>query len=186
MIANLFSLGERNYINNAVVIADAVNTITTIYGNVTNFKIKFRKPFNTQAELKFSTDPLDGYIVGNFDTAVTTFYFAYTPIDIPLEPNDNSNLYFNLFYEITDISRGIIKEAYEQSIGPMTEKDKVIFVIAEIVDSSIITNAVHSDSKLNINLTPGVYLGDNRLKLSLYINDVFVGDRHSTIKEFKV
>jgi hypothetical protein len=68
----------------------------------------------------------------------------------------------------------------------MTEKDKVIFVVAEIVDTSIITDAVHSDSKLNINLTPGVYLGDNRLKLSLYINGVFVGDRHSTIKEFKV
>jgi len=184
MIANLFSLGERNYINNAVVIADAVNTITTIYGNVKNFKIKFRKPFNSQAELKFSTDPLDGYIVGNFDTLLTTFYFAYTPIDVLLHLNNNTNPYFNLFYKITDISRGIIKQAYEQSIGPMIESDKVIFVIAEIIDTSIINNAIHNDVK--INLTPGVYLGDNRLKLSLYINDVFVGDRHSTIKEFKV
>ena len=186
MIANLFSFGERNYINNAVVIADAINSITSIFGNVTNFKIKFRKPFNSQAELKFSTDPLNGYIVGNFDTEMTTFYFAYTPIDLQLEPNDNTNPYFNLFYEITDISRGIIKEAYEQSIGTMTDTDKVIFVVAEIIDTSIINNAIHSDTKLNINLTPGVYLGDNRLKLSLYINDVFVGDRHSTIKEFKV
>jgi hypothetical protein len=186
MIANLFSLGERNYINNAVVIADAVNIVTNIYGNVTNFKIKFRKPFNSQAELKFSTDPLDGYIVGKFDTELTTFYFAYTPIDVQLEPNNNTNPYFNLFYEITDISRGIIKEAYEQSIGIMTEKDKVIFVVAEIIDTGIINNAIRSDKPININLTPGTYLGDNRLKLSLYINDIFVGDRHSTIKEFKV
>jgi len=186
MIANLFSLGERNYINNAVVIADAVSTITAIYGSVTNFKIKFRKPFNTQAELKFSTDPLNGYIVGNFDTAVTTFYFAYTPTDIELKPNDNTNPYFDLFYEITDISRGIIKQAYEQSIGPMTEKDKVIFVVAEIIDTGIINDAIRSEEPLNINLTPGTYLGDNRLKLSLYINGEYVGDRHSTIKEFKV
>jgi hypothetical protein len=186
MIANLFSLGERNYINNAVVIADAINTITTIFGDVTKFKIKFKKPFNSQAELKFSTDPIDGYIVGNFDTLLTTFYFAYTPIDVSLKPNDNTNPYFNLFYEITDISRGIIKEAYEQSIGLMTEKDKVIFVVAEIIDTGIINTAMRNDAKLDIKLTPGVYLGDNRLKLSLYINDVFVGDRHSTIKEFKV
>jgi len=186
MIAHLFSLGERNYINNAVVIADAVNTITTIFGDVTKLKIKFRKPFNSQAELKFSTDPLDGHIVGNFDTELTTFYFAYIPIDIQLEPNDNTNPYFSLFYEITDISRGIIKEAYERSIGSMTEKDKVIFVVAKIIDTGIINNAIRSDKPLNINLTPGTYLGDNRLKLSLYINNIFVGDRHSTIKEFKV
>lgn len=186
MITKLFSLGERNYINNAVVIADAVNIITDIFGNVTNFKIKFRKPFNSQAELKFSTDPIDGYIVGNFDTSLATFYFAYTPIDIELEPNDNTNPYFDLFYKITNVSRGIIKEAYEKSIGPMTEKDKVIFVVAEIIDTGIITDAIHSNTKLNINLTSGVYLGDNRLKLSLYLNDIFVGDRHSTIKEFKV
>ena len=186
MIANLFSLGDRNYINNAVVIADAVSAITSIFDNVKNLKIKFKKPFNSQAELKFSTDPLDGYIVGNFDTKLTTFYFAYTPIDVPLKLNDNTNPYFNLFYKITDISRGIIKEAYEQSIGPMTEKDKVIFVVAEIIDTSIINDAIQTDTKLSINLTPGVYLGDSRLKLSLYINDVFVGDRYSTIKEFKI
>lgn len=88
--------------------------------------------------------------MGNFDTSQTTFYFAYTPIDVQLEPNDNTNPYFNLFYEITDISRGIIKEAYEQSIGPMIESDKVIFVVAEIIDTSIINNAIHNDVKINL------------------------------------
>lgn len=186
MKANLFSFENRNYINNAVAIADALNTIGIMFGNVTNFKIKFKRPFNTQAEMHFSTSPLDGHITGNFDTALTTFYFSYTPIDAPLLSANNNNPYFDLFYNVTDKSRSIIKDAYEKAVGPMSKEDKVIFVIAEIIDTAIISNAIVQKDKPNIRLTPGDYLGDNRLKLSLYINDNFVGDRHSTIKEFKI
>ena len=77
MISDFFTFGNRKYINNAVVTADIFNNIHNEYGNVTNFKIHFKKPFFSQANLIIDIIPQDGYFIGSFISANITYYFSY-------------------------------------------------------------------------------------------------------------
>jgi hypothetical protein len=112
MISNFFLLGGRTYLNNAIVTADVLSVVADIFGDTIDFNIKFKKPFNSQAELKFSTEPLDGHTVGSFLTKLTKFYFSYTPIDVTLPTKiidpDEVN-YFNLIWSITDAGRTSVR-----------------------------------------------------------------------------
>ena len=130
MLANFFSIGDRTYLNNAVVISDALEVITKTFGDVTNFKIQFRKPFLSQGEFKISTEKLDGYITGQFDTTDIKFYFSYSPTDIQLENRvvsgrdvEDEVTPFNVCYHITDMCRGVIECGFEKVYGPMTDAD---------------------------------------------------------------
>jgi len=193
MLANFFSIGDRNYLNNAVVIADALDIIIKIFGNVKNFKIQFRKPFLSQGEFKISTDKLDGYITGQFDVNDIKFYFSYSPTNIILE-NKEYNGYiinekitsFDLCYYITDECRGVIEKGFEKIYGLMTEKDKVIFAIFEIPDTSVYSDIIKFGFFPKLTISEAEHIGDRRFKISVFINDVLLGHRYSTVREFIV
>jgi hypothetical protein len=193
MLAKFFSIGDRNYLNNAVVISDALDTIISIFGDVTNFKIQFRKPFLSQGDLRLSTDRIDGYITGQFDTKGIIFYFAYSPTDIVLENKEVSSnavkeliTSFNVCYYITDMCRGVIEAGFEEVYGPMSEKDKVIFVIFEIPDTSVFSSIIDNRVMPSVQISKAVCTGDRRFKISVFMNGVLLGHRHSTVKEFIV
>lgn len=194
MLANFFSIGDRNYLNNAVVIADALDFIRKSFGIVQNFKITFRKPFLSQGEFKISFDKLDGYIVGQFESGGVQFFFSYSPTDITgLENREASAnaVYddpttFNMCYHITDRCRGAIEEGFEKIYGPMTEKDKVIFVIFEVPDTSVFLTLMQKHAVDQIRILPAESTGDRRLRLPIFVGDTFLGYRHSTVKEFIV
>jgi hypothetical protein len=189
MLSNFFILPGRNYLNNAVVIADILSVIYELFGNVTNFNIKFRKPFNTQAKISFSTEPLSGYTIGSFETKLVKFYFAYEPTDIEL-PNvtlDTAKIdYFNLSYDITDTGRGIVQKSFEKEIGPMPTSDKVIFAICDIPNTTIINDIIKRQVYPKITITEALYIGNRRFKYSVLLDDVFFADRYCTVKEFNV
>jgi len=193
MLANFFSIGDRNYLNNAVVISDAIGNINKIFGDVRNFKIQFRKPFLSQGEFTISTNKLDGYITGEFDSDNYHFYFSYMPTDIIVENREVSghdidkeiNL-FNVCYHITDECRGVIETGFEQVYGPMTSKDKVIFAIFEVLDTSILSSIIQNQIMPTMTITKAVQTGDRRFKISVYIGDKLLGHRHSTVREFIV
>jgi len=193
MLANFFSIGDRNYLNNAVVIADALDTIIKIFGDVKNFKIQFRKPFLSQGEFKISTEKLDGYITGQFDASETRFYFSYTPTDILLENRqasshdiENEVTPFNVCYYITDMCRGVIEQGFEKVYGPMTTKDKVIFAVFEVPDTSVFSSIIHNHIMLKMRISEAEQTGDRRFKVSVYLDDQLLGHRHSTVREFNV
>ena len=193
MLANLFSIGDRNYLNNAVVISDALETITSIFGDVINFRIQFKKPFLSQGEFKISTDKLIGHIVGEFETMNVKFYFAYTPTDIELENREASGSdvsevinAFNVCYHITDKCRGVIEAGFEKKYGPMTKNDKVIFVIFEIPDTGVFSSIINDQNMPTIYATEAVSEGERRFVTSVYVGDKLLGHRHSTVKEFIV
>jgi len=189
MISNFFLLGDRTYLNNAIVTADILSVIADIFGDTKDFNIKFKKPFNSQAELKFSTDPLDGHTVGSFLTKLSKFYFSYTPIDVSLPSKiidiDEVN-YFNLIWSITDAGRGITQECFENEFGPMSSTDKVIFALAEIPDTSIINNAIKNKHKPEITISKAVHLGNRRFKYSVLLDDKFFSYRYCSVKEFNI
>jgi hypothetical protein len=193
MLANFFSIGDRNYLNNAVVISDALNTITEIFGDVQNFKIQFRKPFLSQGEFKISTDKLDGHIIGQFETKDIRFYFAYSPTDIILENRNVTGhdieqeiMPFNVCYYITDICRGIIETGFEKVYGPMTSSDKVIFAIFEIPDTSVFSMIIKNQVMPLMRVTDAECIGDRRFKISVFIDNQLLGHRYSTVREFIV
>jgi len=193
MLASFFSIGDRNYLNNAVVIADALDNIIKIFGDVKNFKIQFRKPFLSQAEFTISTNKLDGHITGQFDTADTHWYFSYTPVDIELQNREVSSHdieqevnSFNVCYYITDMCRGVIEDGFEKVYGPMTSKDKVIFAVFEVPDTSIFSSIIHNHIMLKMRITEAEQTGDRRFRVSVFLGDKLLGHRHSTVKEFIV
>jgi hypothetical protein len=193
MLANFFSIGDKNYLNNAVVISDALNRIIEIFEDVKNFKIQFRKPFLSQGEFAVSTNKLDGHITGEFDTSDAHFYFSYSPTDISLE-NRTATRYdvekeinsFNICYNITDHCRGAIERGFEKAYGPMTNKDKVIFVIFEVPDTSVFSSIIKNQIMPAMRITEAEQTGDRRFKISVYLGDKLLGHRHSTVKEFIV
>lgn len=193
MLAKFFSIGDRNYLNNAVVIADVIDFIDNSFGSVKNFKIHFKKPFLSQGEFKVGVDKLDGYIVGQFDAKETRFYFSYNPTDIELENKtvSGNDVYsdltsFNVCYHITDRCRGAIEEGFEKIYGPMSPKDKVIFVIFEITDTAIFSSIIKNKSIDDIHIGAAESTGDRRLRLPVYVRNELLGYRYSTVKEFIV
>lgn len=189
MISNFFLLGGRSYLNNAIVISDILSNVSDIFGDIKNFNIKFKKPFNSQATLSFSTDLLDGHTIGSFDTKITKFYFAYTPIAVPLLDKiiDNTVLnYFNLSYEITDICKGIVQKTFENEVGPMTSTDKVIFVGCDILDTSIINDLIKNNCKPKITISKAEHVGNRRFKYSVLLDDKLFSYRYCSVKEFNI
>jgi hypothetical protein len=187
MISKFFLFGGKTYLNNAIVIADILSVVEDIFGDTTNFSIKFKKPFNSQADLKFSTDPIDGHTVGSFNTKLTKFYFSYTPIEIVL-PNkiiDPSEVnYFNVSYAITDACRGMVEECFENEFGSMSSTDKVIFALTDIPDTSIINNIIKNKHKPKITVSKVDHIGNRRFKYSVFLDDKFFSYRYSSVKEF--
>lgn len=193
MLADFFSIGDRNYLNNAVVIADSLSFIQKTFGNVLNFKIQFKKPFLSQGEFKVSTEKLDGYIIGQFEKNDVTFYFSYTPTNILLETRDASReavkknvTPFNVCYHITDVCRGAIEDGFEKVYGPMTNKDKVIFFMFEIPNTSVFNGILLNGIMPPMTITPAEQTGDRRFKVSVFVDGKLLGHRHSTVKEFIV
>lgn len=189
MLSNFFLFQGKTYLNNAIVIADILSVIATTFGDVKNFNIKFKKPFNSQAELKFSTDPIDGYTVGSFDTQLTKFYFSYVPVDIELPSkviNPDEVNYFNLSYAITDAGRGIVQESFEYEYGSMSNTDKVIFAICDIPDTSIINRIIENNRKPNISISKAIHIGNRRFKYSVLLDDEFFAYRYCSVKEFTI
>lgn len=193
MLANFFSIGDRNYLNNAVVISDALNFISQTFGNVQDFKIQFRKPFLSQGEFKVSTEKIEGHITGQFKKNDNLFYFAYTPTEIQLEvktaTGDDVKMNvtpFTVCYHVTDVCRGAIEAGFEKVYGAMSKKDKVIFVMFEIPNTSVFNNIIDNGVMPPMTITPAEQTGDRRFKVSVYVDGKLLGHRHSTVKEFIV
>jgi hypothetical protein len=191
MYAKLFSIGDKKYLNNAVVIADALGFITKSFGPVKNFKITFKKPFLSQGMFSLGVDKIDGHIMGQFESGGNQFYFAYTPTDIELDDRDvtgtdvfTETTSFNLCYHITDRCRGEIELGFEKVYGLMTPKDKVIFVIFEVPDTSVFISLLENKLMDQIRIMPAEQTGDRRFRLPLYVGEDLLGYRHSTVKEF--
>jgi len=191
MLAKLFAFGKRNYINNAVVTADVLDFIIRTFGDVTNFRLQFKKPFLTQGEFRIGIDKLDGHFIGHFDFNNTRFYFAYSPTDIELE-NKNVSVddvktdvnMFSVCYYISDTGHRAVLEECDRIYGPRTNDDKAIFVIYEIPDTSVISAAVKSKIVPKVDITKIEHIGDRRFKLSVFVNDKFFGYRYNTVKKF--
>lgn len=192
MLADFFLLGDRKYINNAIVIADCIKNITAVYNNIRDFRIQFKKPFLTQGEFNISTEKLDGCIVGQFTSDSVLYYFSYVPTEIPLEIQyaidtiSKSKSPLALCYHITDMCRGVIEQGFESKYGAMTQLDKVIFVIFEIPDMTVFTNALGDTA------VPGITVGDveciaeRKFKVPVFVDSTLLGYRYSTVKEFKI
>jgi hypothetical protein len=189
MQSNFFILPGRNYLNNAVVIADILLVIDKLFGDVNNFNIKFKKPFNSQAKLSFSTEPLNGYTIGSFETKLVKFYFAYEPIDVELPDItlDTTKIdYFNLSYDITDAGRGIVQSAFEKEFGPMPNTYKVIFAICNIPNTAIINDIIKKQMPPKITISEASHIGNSRFKYSVFLDDIFFAERYCTVNEFNV
>ena len=193
MLANFFSIGNRNYLNNAVVIAHALEFINENYPKSQNFKIQFKKPFLSQGEFTIGTVKVDGHIMGQFICNDVQFYFSYAPTDIKLEDknvssNDIENTItpFTLCYHITDACRGVIETGFEKVYGPMTEDDKVIFAVFEIPNTSVFSDVIESKIIPKITISEAEQTGDRRFKTSVFFNGVLLGHRHSTVRKFIV
>lgn len=189
MKSNFFLLEGRHYLNNAIVIADILSVIAETFGDVTDFKIKFRKPYNSQADLEFSTVPLNGHTVGSFQVNSTLFYFSYVPNGLPLHNRkiDDSVIdYFNLSYAITDAGRSIVQESFEKEFGPMTATDKVIFAVCDIVDTSIINSLVKNNHTPKISISHAEHIGSRRFKYSVHLDDKLFSHRYCSVKEFNI
>jgi hypothetical protein len=186
MQANLFSIGDRTYLNNAVVIADSLQTIGRIFGNVMDYKIKFRKPFLSQANFVISTEKLDGHIVGDFVAAGTQFHFAYVPVEAVLETKELTDEVtpFSICYKVTDAARGVIEEGHLAHIGKMDKDEKVIFVIFEVPNTAVFNDAVKSGKLPKIKITEADHLGGKRFRLSVSLDGRLFGYRYSTVGKF--
>lgn len=189
MRAPLFSMEGRNYLNNAVVISHALEQLQKEFGNVTNFKIKFKKPFNSQAEFVISDTPADGNIVGNFNIGEVCKYFSYTALDLCLPTRslpDNTFSYFDLCFGITDQCRGMVEKGFIRDYGMMFDDDKVIFVIFEVPDTRVLSDMLQAGHMPLLNIDEAENTGDRRYKLTVSIGDQLIGYRHSTVKRFIV
>ena len=191
MLSTLFSINHQNYLHNAVVTAHALDFLHNSFGPIKNFRISFKKPFFSQGEFNISFDKLEGYTTGQFDVAGTPFYFAYSPTNVALQDraitgNDviTCPTTVNMCYHIADRCRGAIENAFKKIYGPMVETDKVIFVICEIPDTSLLLTLIKENTWNQIRIQEAEVTGPRRFKLPVFIGDTFFSFRHSTVKEF--
>lgn len=182
MLANFFSLGDRKYLNNAVVIAHLLQVLKELGIGARDLKIKFKKPFNTQGDLVFSDSPVEGPIMGSFMWAGKINYFAYSATDIPLTTTRTGpHLYFDICWKITDTCRGVIESAFEKEYGPMTSEDKVIFAIFEMPDTRVFNDLT---SVPEFRVSEAEKTGERRWRVAVYVGDVLLGYRYSTVGKF--
>ena len=193
MIAKLFRFRNKPYLNNAIVIADALTTIDSVFGDVQNFKIQFKKPFNSQAEFLVSTERIQGHVMGQFDVKGISLYFAYTPTDSYFGDSMLSNELmattvtpFNLLYTITDKGRGYIERGFNKDYGPMASDDKVIFAVFEVPDTTEYNKIIRSKVYPIISLAEAERIGDRRYKFTVSLNDMVFGHRYSSVKRFEI
>lgn len=191
MLANFFSFGGRNYINNAVVLADALDKITSLFGDVKNFRLQFKNPFFSQGEFIVSPHKIEGHYVGQFDVDGVLLYFAYIPTDIPLEEKsltvDDIKVKIdmvNTCYYIAENCHQLGWESFEKMYGPRTATDKSIVVIYEIPDTAIITNIIKQQRIPELQILEPELIADRRFKLSVLLDGKFFCHRYHSIKEF--
>jgi hypothetical protein len=191
MLASFFSFGNRKYINNAVVTADILTYIFRTYGDVTDFRIHFRKPFFSQGELIVAPYKLEGHYVGQFATDGVLMYFAYTPTSMPLEEKTISvddiqqgvNV-FTLCYYVAENCHQAVLRAFETHYGPRTSDDKSIFVIYEIPDTSVFTKIIKENRIPVLSITEPELTADRKFKLSVSVDGQLLGYRYNTVKKF--
>ena len=187
MLANFFSLGSRNYLNNAVVIADLLEVLKNHFGSrITDLKVKFKKPLNVQGDLHFDSQPVQGSILGSFQSNDLTVFFGYEPTDIPLQPRSETNQYFNVCWAITDACRGVIEAGFERAYGPMSTDDKVIFAIFEVPDVDVLQELIDSNTIPTFDISEAVRTGERRFSTTVSVNGKLLGIRHSTVGKFSV
>lgn len=191
MKANFFTFGNRNYINNAVVLADTLEKITTVFGDVKNLKLQFKKPFFSQGEFIISPHKVEGHYVGHFEVDGVLLYFAYTPINVSLEEkiltvdDIKSKIdMVNICYYIAENCHQMGWQSFEKIYGLRTATDKSIVVIYEIPDTAIITNIIKQQRIPELQILEPELIADRRFKLSVLLDGKFFCHRYHSIKEF--
>jgi len=192
IVADFYSVDKRNYLANAVVIADALNNFYKIFGNITNFVMKFKKAFLGHAELIISLEPVTGNIVGEFEKNACKFYYAYVPlqnkeplIDICSEQKLQTEFtHFTFWHNLTNICKENLTIAYMDLYGKLEKDKKVIFYKLEIPDTTEYYQMIAKGTKPEIQLTKPMYLDNARFNIDVYLNEKLLARRFSSVKEF--
>lgn len=191
MKVDFFTFGGRKYINNAVVSAHILEFIRVHFSSATDFRLKFQKPFFANAEFILSTEEISGYFVGKFTSHGTQFYFSYNPVPGEVVEKEIDNIsdnldMFMLSHFIMDTNAKMIIRSFEEKYGPMTKDDKNIFVIQEIVDTSIMSDIIVAGKMPQLNIIGPHLIDDRRYKSEIYLNNKFLGYRYNTVKKFSI
>lgn len=191
LIAHFFTFGGRPYVNNSVATTHALETIISLYGDVSNFSIKFKKPITSKAEFIIKPFEVDGSFVGHFWIDGIPLYFSYRPIDLPLETGSlsiddihNNITMSSLCYYVAETCHQAVLRSFEKNYGPQTSTDRSIFVRYDIVDTSILSEIVDSKIFPNMEISEPEIIGERRFKLLVKLNGKLLGFRYNTVKEF--
>lgn len=193
MKARFFTFGDRKYVNNAIATWDVLDNIRHTFGRVRDFSIKFKKPILSNAELTFSTNPIDGNFIGQFDTGSGIIYFSYMPIDeqlqlksLSVDDIQDEITLLSLCYYIAEKTHQRILSAFENIYGLRTSTDKSIFVKYDITDTDILHNVINKGTIPVLHITDPELIGDRRFKLAVHLDNRLLGYRYNTVKEFKL
>jgi len=186
MKSNFFSLDGRPYVNNAIVLAEVLSLAVDTFGGVKNFNIKFKKPLTSQANLEFSTTPLNGDAMGSFDVPNFKFYFAYNQVDGKLldeNPSSNKLSYFDLCYGIQ--GRDEVQAEYEKEFGPMGDA-KVIVAMIDVPDTEFANKIIDSGIMPKVELSPIKHVGNKRYQYDVMLDGKLFSTRYCSVKEFNI
>jgi hypothetical protein len=186
MISNFFSLDGRPYVNNAIVLAEVLSLAVSTFGNVKNLNIKFKRPLTSQANLEFSTIPLNGDVIGRFDVPNFTFYFAYTQIEgnlLESNPASDKLTYFDLCYCIQ--GRDEVQTEYEKEFGPIGES-KVIVAMIDVPDTEFANKIIELGIMPIFKLSPIKHMGDKRYQYDVILDNKIFATRYCSVKEFNI
>jgi len=186
MISKFFSLDGRPYVNNAIVLAEVLCLAVETFGNVKNLNIKFKKPLTSQANLEFSTVPLNGDAVGSFDVPNFKFYFAYTQSEgelLTTNPTSNKLTYFDLCYGIQ--GRDEVQVEYEKEFGPMGDA-KVIVAMIDVPNTEFANKIIKQGVMPKVELSQIKHMGNKRYQYDVMIDGNIFATRYCSVKEFSI
>jgi hypothetical protein len=86
-------------------------------------------------------------------------------------------------FALIEKCKGVVEDEFEKVYGPMTDKDKVIFAIFDMPDTTVFSSI--TDYSL-ISVKETEFLGDRRFKLTVHYDNQLLGYRYSTVREFNV
>lgn len=186
MISKFFSLDGRPYVNNAIVLAEVLSLAVETFGNIKNLNIKFKKPLTSQANLEFSTTPLNGDAIGSFDVPNFKFYFAYNQVEgklLDTNPASDRLSYFDLCYGIQ--GRDEVQAEYEKEFGSMGDA-KVIVAMIDVPDTAFANKIIESGIMPKLELSQIKHMGNKRYQYDVMLDNKLFAIRYCSVKEFNV
>jgi hypothetical protein len=173
-------------VNNAIVLSEVLSLAVDTFGSVKNLNIKFKKPLISQANLEFSTTPLNGDTIGSFDVPNFKFYFAYTQVGGELLSNNPASdklTYFNLCYGIQ--GRDEVQAEYEKEFGLIGDA-KVIVAMIDVPDTEFANKIIKLGVMPRVELSQIKHMGSKRYQYDVMIDGNLFATRYCSVKEFNI